>query len=258
MSTDLHAALVAKAEEIDRQRMAAKESLKRLMEESAENPILKGAISGDRYFSPGTTTAAVKALYAAISEICGTKTHQLEIGHDFRSQVEAPYHRRDEPNLIRGALLNALAKYPAETLHENAQKQLRGKVMRTLWVRPGPNGPRLEKSGWVIRMSGGHSTYAAEPRANSALEQSLREGIPQLLELICQTPEELEREMSEYDTALRAWLGSGAPAPRRILEDYSRIRFRVFKEKAEIVLSIQDAETLQIELAEQMAEQRAA
>lgn len=259
MSTDLHAALVAKAEEIDRQRMAAKDSLKRLMEEAAENPILKGAISGERYFSPDTTDAALKALYAAISEICGTKTHQLEVGHDFRSRVEVPYHRRDEPSLIREGLLNALAKYPAETLHQNAQKQLRGHVMRALWLRQGgPSSPRMERAGWVIRMSGGHSPYCSEPKANDALERSLRFGIPNLLELICQTPEELERELSEYDVVLKAWLGAGSPATRKILEDYPRIRVKVFKDKAEITLSIQDAETLQIEIAEEIAERMAA
>lgn len=259
MTSPLHAALVARAEEIDLQRMAAKASLKRLMEESAANPILNGAISGERYFSPDTTDAALKALFTSVSQLSGTTTSPVDLGHDFRSCVDVPHHRRDDEHLIRDGLLNALRKYPAERLQQNGQRQLRLKVLRALWLRPGcHSSPRMERAGWVIRMSGGHCTYSKEPRPNAALSESLASAIPNLLELICKTTDELNRELADYDETLRAWWGYGSPISRRILEDYPRIGFRVFKDKAEITISHDDAETLQLELAELIAQQYAA
>lgn len=258
MSTELHAQLIQAAERIDAQRMAAKAALSELMHAASDNPILKYSLDGARYFCPETTHAATSALLTAVSTLCGTRTHAVDLGHEFPRQLDVNRSDGDSPTLIRDALVRALEAFPAEQLRELGRKQLRLKAWRGLWLRPGcHSSPRQERAGWVIRMCGGHDTYSREPRANAALHETLHRTIPSLLELLIDDPAEFDAELHDYQVVLNAWDRSGSPVGRKILEDYRRFGFRVFKEKAELILSHADAETLQVELADVMAREAA-
>ncbi len=259
MSTDLHSQLMAEAEKIDLQRRAAQETLAALMSTAASNPILKYAIDGERYFSPDTTAAAVKRILGVVSKLCGTHTTPLDLGCEFTRGFDAHRSQAENPHLIRDTLARALERKSAEQLAEVGRKQLRLLALRGLWLRPdGNTPPRLERAGWVIRMAGGHDSYSRTPRASTALNENLHSTIPRLLELLIDDPTELDAELSTYRAVLKEWDRAGAPVSRKILEGYRRIGFRVFKDKAEIILSMSDAEKLQLELADVMAKELAA
>jgi len=256
---DLHAQLVAAADQIDLQRIAANEALSQILASASDNPILKYAIDGERYFSPDTVSASVRLILSKVSHLCGTHTSPLDLGHEFTRLFDVHRSQQDNPHLIRDTLIRALEQKPAERLKEIAQNQLRLQVWRALWLRPGgTHAPRQERAGWVIRMSGGYDTYSRTPRASNALHENLHRAIPRLLELLIDDPAALEAQLDDYRTVLKAWDRAGSPVTRRILEDYRRIGFRVFKDKAEIILSHVDAEVLQIEMADLMAQEMAA
>ncbi len=98
-------------------------------------------------------------------------------------------------------------------------------------------------------MAGGHDTCSRTTRANTVLRDNLHVAIPQLLELLIDDPAELDADLDDYRTVIKAWDGAGSPVSRKILEDYRRLGFRIFKEKAEVILSMADADKLQTELS---------
>ncbi|MBT9165594.1 MAG: hypothetical protein DDT25_00248 [Chloroflexi bacterium] len=238
---NLHSRLMAEAERIDLQRIAANETLKNLATSAADNPILKNAIDGERYFSPDTTGSAIKRILSMISHLSGSKTAPLELDREFtQGFFEAHRSQADNPHLIRDTLARALERVPAEQLKGSSQHQLRLLVWRALWLRPGTAcAPRQERGGWVIRMPGATS-----------LHDSLHTTIPRLIELLIDDPAELDAELDDYRAVLKAWNEAGSPVSRKILEDYRRIGFRIFTQKAEVILSLTDAEKLQIEMAD--------
>jgi len=257
MSCETHQKLMAIADQVDLRYQDAQAAIATLLKAAQSNPILKATLCAERFYSPNAAAAAGKALVDAVADECATATMRPDLPDQFAHLIHQVREGWDKPNPARRAMEYALLRSPVEKIRALTQRQLRMRVRGALWLRnENHSSPRLERAGWVIRMTGGHDTYlrSSGPKASSATLQTLATAIPAVLELVCSGPDELAVELAAFKSALDQWDSAGMPATRKIVEGYRRIGFRLFKDKAEIILSEADAEVLQVEMAQVMEE----